>query len=113
MSKILLIDDRGDLESIFEEAIEGSKLELKTVSSTKNAKMSLLDGSPALVVSRVAVLGDDRAGLKFCQELRDHNSFSEIPVTLLVEKSEEDMADAAKHFGAKAVLTFPQNCVKK
>jgi len=103
----MLIDDQGDIAPVLTEATAGCGVELKVVSDAQAAKMSLLECSPELVLSRMELGEDDRAGLKFCQELRDHHTFAEIPVVLFVDKVDESVGQAAQHFGAKAVFPFP------
>lgn len=107
MSILLLIDPRGEIKATLEQAIADSGITLKVVNSPHAAKLSLLEFLPSLVLSPINLNEGEKAGLNFCSQLRDHQSFSEIPVALLSDKVDVEVGDAIKHFGAKAVLPFP------
>ncbi len=107
MSIVLLIDDIDDISPVLQGALEGCDLSVKAVQSSQDAKMTLLEFTPQLIFTRMSLAGENRAGLKFCQELRDHHSFSEIPVVLFVDDVTDEVKEASKHFGAKGVFPFP------
>lgn len=107
MSILLLIDPKGEIQPVLEQAIADSGVTLKVVNSPHAAKVSLLEFLPSLVLLPIKLNEGEKAGLNFCSQLRDHQNFSEIPVALLSDKVDVEVGDAIKHFGAKAVLPFP------
>lgn len=93
---ILIIDDQAELEALLRLALFDSKFKILAVADIALAKRKLVQAIPGLILVRNNLGETKNAGLQFCEELRNHASFSGIPVLLLFDGNEtsEDFSRA-------------------
>ena len=107
MSFIIVIDDSDNLSDPVQECVDSSGLEVVLFEDVGEAKKSLMEDIPRLILCKSQIADDERAGLKLCSDLRDHDNFASIPVLLFVEEVKEDIIKGAQHFGARGVFSIP------
>ncbi len=105
---ILFVDNQGLLKGIADATVDESlPLRHAVVDGIAAAKRKLMQDLPLLIVSMVSFIGDDSAGFTFCDEIRQHSSFSDIPVILVADSLTDELIRRGTECGAKGVVTWP------
>lgn len=104
---ILVIENDGRIEPVCHEALGDTDLKIVSAPDFVTAKRKLLQAIPAIILCPLSLGGEADAGLKFCNELRGHESFADIPVLLFSEKMDEAKIRAACGSGATAGAPWP------
>ena len=107
---VLILDDRGRLGPLVDEALSGAAVEVRTVTNSQEAKTVLLTEEPSVFLCNVTLEGDDKAGFSLCQQLRAHERFSELPVILVGDALDEDVIRGANESGVQGIVCWPIDC---
>lgn len=103
---IMLVDDNVDLLEFFKEALAGEFKEIITATSGNRALKSLESGKiPDIIVSDVNMQDGD--GYKLCNQIKENEKYSHIPVVLLSAHRQEESQNESYKIGAEAFLAKP------
>jgi DNA-binding NtrC family response regulator len=104
---VLLLDDERDTRELLGRALERAGNEVTTAATAADALAVCGDGAAAfdVIVTDVAIGGDDRQGLRFLKELRARGSVA--PVIVITAYADVDKVKTALNEGAAHLLEKP------
>lgn len=104
--KILVVDDETDSLTVLKGMLEGEGFSVVRAESAREALLAALDSQPDLILSDVAMPGED--GVVLCQRLKSDRRTSAIPVILVsgVHKGDADQTEGIER-GADDYLPRP------
>ena len=109
--QILVVDDKASIEPIIDRAMQESvragALKVVGVESPALAKRRMVAESPDLIFARVRLGMEDDAGIKFCIELKGHETLSSIPVVLVADTVTDELIRSSNEVGAKGLIPWP------
>lgn len=106
-NNILVVDGDRETARIVEEATSGSSVKVVPMADAALTKRRLLQERPLLVFCAVKLANDHEAGFRFCEELRAHDAYRDIPVFLFSEELSDEAIRRASTCGARGLMPKP------
>lgn len=104
--KILLVEDNDDFRFYLKDNLK-REYSIVEANSAESAWSKMLSDPPDIVVSDVMMPGI--SGVEFCQQIKEHEKFSDVPVILLTARAADaDRLDGIKS-GADDYINKPFN----
>lgn len=104
---ILIVEPERDLGALVRMALADYKLKVNSVSSAVEAKSTLIQNIPDLVLCDLSIGENSTAGAMLCVELGSHPNFAALPVLLAADDVTEQTKSTAASSGAAGVVCKP------